>query len=97
MANDSIGLVMYDNDYIAAANYIENYCSSLNGIINAYIITLQDITEGAIVDANISSRLAKLSNSVAPLMQTISDIGEQVSQESRNFVTGIDLEDSFLY
>lgn len=97
VANNSNGLVMYDNDYMAAATYVENYCSSLSGIINSYVNTLQDIAEGAIVDQKICSALASLSNQTAPLMQIVTEIGEQVANTSRGFVESVDTADSFLY
>lgn len=97
VANNSNGLVMYDNDYMAAATYIENYCSSLTDIINSYVNTLQCITDGAIVDQKICSALSTLANQTAPLIQIVTEIGEQVANTSRNFVESVDTADSFLY
>ena len=97
MANNSKGLVMYDNDYVAAATYISNYCSSLVGIINAYTNTLNDITDGAVVDQRISSALIRLSNQTAPLMQVVFEIGEEAATACREFTSAVDSADSFLY
>lgn len=97
MSNNSRGLVMYDNDYIDVAKYICDYCSALVEIIDTYTTTLEEIAEKAIVDQKITSALANLSNQTAPLAQIIAEIGQQVANSSRDFVSEVDATDSFLY
>lgn len=97
VSSKSNGVVMYDGDYASAATHIDKYCNALIEMINTYTSTLEEITESAIVDQKITSALAKLSNQTAPLVQTIAEIGEQVSQTSREFVSGVDAADNFLY
>ena len=97
MSSNSNGLVMYDDDYMAAATYIENYCSSLAGIINAYANSLQDIVENAFVDQKVCSALSSLAVQTASLMDVITEIGETAANASRGFIESVDAADSFLY
>ncbi len=97
MAGNGKGVVMYDNDYMAAATYIESYSSSLVGMINGYVNILARVTEGAIQDQKICAALANLANQTGALMEVISSVGEQAANASRSFISEVDSADSFLY
>ena len=97
MANADRGVVIYDAQHQNAGKVIVNYCGELRMMIDDYCNCIQKITELAINDRLISSRLMNVREKMIDLKTPLSEIAESVKKDCGAHIKDIDSADQFLY
>lgn len=90
-------VIVFDEEYFFAASELRQYANALDDLISQYVSTVKVITERAISDEKISSRLVNIMEQAEALRPQLKETVEKAADMCTKFVAEIDSADKFLY
>lgn len=90
-------LMVYDEEYEAAAKYLREYCDSLLQLIDSYENIVNVILNNAIKDEKISKTIRDRVEKIKTAKTEITEVRDTVPGMCTLFVSNIDVTDDFLY
>ena len=90
-------LIVFDGEYQYASRELKKYGKELKIFVEKYVSIVTYITENAIKDPRISSRLLRIVEKAKALEPQIDALTTSAAAECTNFVSEIDAADQFLY
>ena len=90
-------VIVFDEEYSAAARAISGYGDALIQMIQDYNTSLETILEVAIQDEKISTQLRAIVEQLHPMKSHIETLSKEAKSFCENYVAEIDETDQFLY
>lgn len=90
-------VIVFDEEYISAADQISNYGEALIQLMDEYTSIMETVLGGAIRDEKISEKLRAILEQLPPIKSHIKSLCGEAKDFCKNYVTEIDSADQFLY